>query len=192
MFAFGWTSGNSHVCCKKPQQMRNLPTAHANGVMRNTLTEAYLFDWGDTLMVDFPDKEGRMMDWDVVEEIEGANEALSYLSKHSKIYVGTGAPKTTSESIKGALKRVGLDKYISGCFCPSVIGYAKPNLEFYSTICSEIGLNEADVTMVGDSLERDVVPALKTGLQAVWLNMKCQSNHGVAVREIKSLVELCS
>jgi len=27
----------------------------------------YLFDWGDTLMVDFPGTPGKMCDWQVVE-----------------------------------------------------------------------------------------------------------------------------
>ena len=119
--------------------------------MREGMSKAYIFDWGDTLMVDFPDKKGRMMDWDFVEEIEGAGETLSYLSENAKIYVGTGAAKATSESIEAALKRVGLDKYVSGYFYPIEVGYEKPSREFYSAICNAIGLEKADVTMVGDS-----------------------------------------
>jgi putative hydrolase of the HAD superfamily len=156
------------------------------------MTKAYLFDWGDTLMVDFPDKSGRMMDWDYVEEVEGASETLSRLSKGSKIYVATGAIQATSESIKGALKRVNLDKYVSGYFCPREIGHEKPSESFYIHICNSIGVDLADVTMVGDSLSRDVLPALDVGMQAVWLKSKGVEENEDSIRSIKCLVELYS
>lgn len=31
------------------------------------MSKTYLFDWGDTLMVDFPDQEGKMCNWSKVE-----------------------------------------------------------------------------------------------------------------------------
>lgn len=45
------------------------------------LTEIVLFDWGNTLMVDFPEAQGKMCDWEVVEEVAGAREVLAALSK---------------------------------------------------------------------------------------------------------------
>jgi len=45
------------------------------------MIDVYLFDWGDTLMVDFPGVPGKMCNWDVVEAVDGAKEALEHLSK---------------------------------------------------------------------------------------------------------------
>jgi putative hydrolase of the HAD superfamily len=36
------------------------------------MIELYLFDWGDTLMVDRQDRAGEMCDWPEVEAVAGA------------------------------------------------------------------------------------------------------------------------
>ncbi|MDK9759618.1 HAD family hydrolase, partial [Vibrio sp. D173a] len=72
------------------------------------MTKTYLFDWGNTLMVDFPDQSGKMCDWPVVEPIAGAHETLEYLSKYHKVYVATNAADSTELEIKHAFSRVGL------------------------------------------------------------------------------------
>lgn len=62
--------------------------------------KVYLFDWGDTLMVDFPEAKGSMCDWDEVRAVDGAKEALAHLSKKHKIYIATGAAQSTEVQIK--------------------------------------------------------------------------------------------
>ncbi len=52
--------------------------------------EAYLIDWGDTLMTIFPDTPGKMCDWKHVEAVEGADMVLESLST-AKLYVVTNA-----------------------------------------------------------------------------------------------------
>ncbi|TOF26880.1 hydrolase, partial [Vibrio parahaemolyticus] len=36
------------------------------------MSKVYLFDWGDTLMIDFPDQIGKMCDWVNVQAVNGA------------------------------------------------------------------------------------------------------------------------
>lgn len=50
------------------------------------MISVYLFDWGDTLMVDFPDSTGKMCEWETVQAVSGAKEALAhYLKLHKCI-----------------------------------------------------------------------------------------------------------
>ncbi|MEK6212965.1 MAG: HAD family hydrolase, partial [Vibrio fluvialis] len=51
------------------------------------MTSIYLFDWGDTLMVDNPSQTGKMCDWPSVEATPQALEALRMLSLHAEIYI---------------------------------------------------------------------------------------------------------
>lgn len=39
------------------------------------MKDVFLFDWEDTLMVDFPGVPGKMCDWDVVQAVAGAEKA---------------------------------------------------------------------------------------------------------------------
>lgn len=149
----------------------------------------YVFDWGDTLMVDFKDKPGPMKDWDFVQEVSGASELLSDLSVMSKLYVATGA-NCSPENIEAALSRVHLSQYIEGYFCPSIIGCGKPSIDFYSGIASRLGVTENKVTMIGDSLEKDILPSVKVGMSAIWLNPTGQVTNETGFTQVSTLSEV--
>ena len=43
--------------------------------------------------------------------------------------------------------------------------------------------------MIGDQVEKDVIPCLSIGIDAIWLNRKEKENKG-NVKEIKSLKDI--
>lgn len=155
------------------------------------MTEVYLFDWGGTLMVDFPGVPGKMCDWETVEAVYGAEEALRFISKKAGVYIATGAAQSAEADIKKAFGRVGLDQYISGYFCKANLGIEKGSTAFLSLILDRLGKSPDQVTMVGDSLEKDLEPARKLGIQALWLSNEPIPKPVSGVRRISSLRELC-
>ena len=156
------------------------------------MSKAYVFDWGDTLMIDFPDTPGAMKDWDKVEAIDGAEDTLKYLSSIVPVYVATGAPKTTPENIEAALRRVNLSKYVQGYFCKANTGLNKPSPEYYVAIARSINVPASKITMVGDNLEKDVLPAMSAGMQGCWFNPKNKTSGKTGFKTITKLSELCS
>ncbi len=141
-------------------------------------------------MVDFPGVPGKMCAWDVVQAVEGAEEALKCLSKHAEIYVATRTSKSTETGIKAALSRVGLDRYISGYFCRSNLGIDKGSPAFFSCILDKLGKQPGQVTMVGDSLSKDIIPALTLGINVVWFCKDKPARQSNDIRVIYSLEEL--
>ncbi len=154
------------------------------------MTEVYLFDWGDTLMVDFPGVSGKMCDWETVEAVKGAEEALREISKAAKVYIATGAAESTETEIEIAFNRVNLDQYITGYFCKSNLGVEKGSPEFLSVILKRLGKEANQVTMIGDNFEKDIKPALKLGIKAILLSKEKISTKSSGVRIISSLLEL--
>jgi len=134
----------------------------------------YLFDWGDTLMVDFSEEEGPMYQWPKVAAVQGAEKLLKELSPLANCYIATNAKASSEEDIRKALKRVGLDQYIKGIFCFGSIGFEKPSTEFFHYIQERLGIPKSDIVMVGDNLKKDVQGALDFGFDAIWLNSKKQ------------------
>lgn len=130
----------------------------------------YLFDWGDTLMVDYPQYSGKMCDWPEVSAVVGAQETLSFLAQRHKLYVATNAAESTEQDIRNAFERVDLARYISGYFCRANLGCGKENPEFYSKIANHLAVSPAQITMVGDNLDNDILPAIAGGLNAVWFS----------------------
>ena len=155
------------------------------------MRDVYLFDWGDTLMVDFPGVPGKMCDWETVEAVDGALKALSHLSKSASIYIATGAAESSESDIQIAFKRVGLDRYITGYFCRANLGISKGEPDFLPAILDKLSADKPHVFMVGDSLVKDVEPALNAGIKAIWLNRKLDISAPKGVKVIRHLAELC-
>ena len=153
------------------------------------MKQVYLFDWGDTLMVDDLSQAGHMKDWPEVSGVAGAAEMLAALAQSAVIYVATGAENTTSEWMEAAFQRTRLSPYISGYFCPANVCFAKSSPDYYRTIATMLGVAANQITMVGDNLTRDVLPALEVGMKGIWFNPK-QLENTLAVKEIYSLDEL--
>lgn len=154
------------------------------------MISVYLFDWGDTLMVDFPDAQGKMCDWETVQAVEGAKETLAALSKNAKVYIATGAADSTEIEIRQAFDRVGLSQFISGYFCKANIGLLKGTPDFLSAILDTLTISPANVAMVGDNFEKDIKPAIMVGIQPIWFAKNNSSPQAENVKVIKHLSEL--
>lgn len=156
------------------------------------MTPVYLFDWGDTLMVDHPEQTGPMCDWSEVTAVNGVVEALAILSKSHRVYVATNAADSSEEEIKRAFERVGLAQYINGYFCKSNLGIGKGSPAFFEEIVQHLGVNSDLITMVGDSYNNDIAPAISAGLKAIWVTPNSNSNQAHdGVNQISNLRELC-
>ena len=153
------------------------------------MNTAYLFDWGDTLMVDFPNQQGQMRYWPKLEVVKGAEAALQSLSVHSKVYIATNAVDSSEADVLAVFERVGLDHYIEGYFCKENIGFSKSNHAFYLKISESLGLEPKAITMIGDSFQNDVLSAQKAGLNTIWFNQS--ESRDYSGKQIRCLMDLC-
>jgi putative hydrolase of the HAD superfamily len=169
-----------------------IQSSHNDALKRMATIKTYLFDWGDTLMVDLPDETGKMCDWKVVEAVEGAKETLASLSKYASIYIATGAADSTEQDIKLAFERVGLSEFISGYFCQDNLGQVKGTPGFLEAICLAIDEQKENVAMIGDNVDKDIKPALAAGVQPVWLTSNLDRDAPKSVYKISRLTDLCA
>ncbi|AJR06187.1 HAD family hydrolase [Photobacterium gaetbulicola] len=154
------------------------------------MAKVYLFDWGDTLMVDFPQYQGKMCDWPEVKAVPGAREALHRLSAKYPIYVATNADDSSVDDIKQAFIRAGLAKFISGYFCKVNMGIAKGTPDYFQRIVLALDVEPFEITMVGDTLEKDIQPAMAAGLQAIWYQPDFTLKGERQYQQIRHLEEL--
>lgn len=131
------------------------------------MKKVYLFDWGGTIMKDFPDQKGPMYTWKKIEIMPNADTMLERLSKKTACYLATNAKDSTKEDIIKALKRVKLDKFLKDIFCFRELGVAKPSNAYFSAIISKLGLKLEDIVMVGDNLKSDIHEVQKHGIATI-------------------------
>jgi len=129
-----------------------------------------LFDWGDTVMRDYPEITLPMIEWDKVEVIEGIADVLEYLrSSGRRIVLATSANISDESQIRGALARGGLAEYFSNIYCFKNTHLPKGET-FYRHILSDLDIPAYEALMVGDRFEKDVQAANAVGIFAVWFN----------------------
>ncbi len=68
------------------------------------------------------------------------------------------------------LKKSGINKFLDGIYISEIVGYAKPNIEFFNPVLKEINTPKEDIVIVGDSLTSDIQGGKNVGITTVWYN----------------------
>lgn len=108
--------------------------------------------------------------WSEVRAIEGAPETLAALARHYRIGLATNATVSGRDMIERALSRVSLRQYISDIFCFTDLGLRKESAEFWTHVLASLNLPAAQIAMVGDTLEPDVIAPRRYGVHSIWFN----------------------
>lgn len=150
-----------------------------------------LFDWGDTVMRDHPERTAPMVEWDTVEAIDGIADVLSYLQASGrKIMLATSADVSDEAQIRGALARCGLDRFFLRIYSFKNTNLSKGEA-FYRHILSDLNIPFFDALMIGDHFEKDVQIPNRLGLFAVWFNSRsaqvCTSDLHITVHSMLEL-----
>lgn len=157
------------------------------------MLKVLLFDWGDTLMRDFPQYQGPMATWPKVETMPGAKEALAVLSTKYLCCVATNAGNSGAEQVTQALERGEIASYFLKVFTPAELKVQKPTLRFYRKISEQLHVQPNECAMIGNSFKNDILPAKKVGMSAIWVHSQA-GKSGFHQKEgywvIRSLKEL--
>jgi putative hydrolase of the HAD superfamily len=156
--------------------------------------KAVVFDWGDTLMVNYSDFIGPMVDWPQVSAVSGAQQILDDLSGKYHLALATNAEESDASRVKAALARVRLDEKIENIFTPHELnGFRKPDKAFFRAIEQTLGISRNNLVMVGDDPIGDIAGATLAGWRAIWLNSNGRAAPGslpLHSAEIIHLLEL--
>jgi putative hydrolase of the HAD superfamily len=149
-----------------------------------------LWDWADTVMVDTdPTSPLPMCEWADLRLVPGVEAVLRHCEASGRqVVLATSAAVSDEAQIRRALDRVGVDKYFRRVFCQRNTGLGKCEA-FYRKIVAELGAAAEDVLMIGDSLEKDIVPAEKAGISALWYN-ESGKKQGTAKATVTSMAEM--
>jgi putative hydrolase of the HAD superfamily len=127
-----------------------------------------LFDWGGTVMLEFPQYDGPMVDWPEVRGMPNIDSALQALHANYKLALATNAAASGAAQVRAALRRLNLDTYFDVIITAKELGHSKPDPAFFQAVLAECGCTPDVAVMVGDSAERDVLGAQRVGMRGVW------------------------
>jgi len=157
------------------------------------MIKALIFDWGDTVMRDFPDCKGPMADWEHVEWIPFMEDALKILFPKYICCIASNAGYSDSTVMYKALKRIGADKYFHYLFTSKDLGYEKPDPRFFQKIAEEIKTDPSECVMIGNIYEKDISGAKAVGMKTIFFNEKMISGNfseaDIVLHSMKDLPE---
>lgn len=126
-----------------------------------------VFDWGDTLMRDYEQFSGPMVEWPHVEMVSGVEDTLMQLHKKFICCVASNAGASDAELMGKALERVNIKQYFQYLFTSKELGARKPSVEFFNEILERVGIAGHEGVMVGNDYNKDIVPAKSTGMKTI-------------------------
>lgn len=135
--------------------------------MSHCKLRAVIFDWGDTLMRDYVQYSGPMVDWPHVEIVPGVEDALSHLYKKYTCCVASNAGSSDSKLMSDALERVGIKMFFKEFFTSKELGAKKPDIKFFQEILNRLNMNPDEVIMVGNDYTKDIKPAKFIGMKTI-------------------------
>ncbi|HEX5837372.1 MAG TPA: HAD family hydrolase [Anaerolineales bacterium] len=152
-----------------------------------------LFDWGDTVMRDVPERTTPMVEWEQLEVIDGIAGVLAYLhASGRRIALATSASISDESQIRGALARGGLDSYFSRIYCFKNTNLPKGEA-FYHHILNDLNVPASDVVMIGDGFEKDVQVPNRLGIFAIWFNSRSEETrrdeYHVTVHKLTEVID---
>jgi putative hydrolase of the HAD superfamily len=152
-----------------------------------------IFDWGDTVMRDYPELSGPMFEWAHVELIPYVFEALDQLKSKYTLVIATNAGVSDTVAMKKALARVGVEGLFSQFYSSKELGVCKPDPKFFLEVCKCASLQLNETVLVGNDYEKDIIGAKSAGLKTVFFNEKLKvgtfDKADVIIQSMNLLVE---
>ena len=100
--------------------------------------------------------------------VDGAKEMLYSICNDYNLYVvSNGAEKVQD----GRMKSADINDCFKGIFVSEVVGFEKPNVEFFNKVFSQIeNFNADEAVIIGDSLSSDIKGGKNAKIKTVWFN----------------------
>ncbi|MFC1726095.1 HAD family hydrolase [candidate division KSB1 bacterium] len=155
--------------------------------------KAVIFDWGDTLMRDFPDFKGPMAYWKKIMVMPGVVTALERLHKEYILCAASNAGDSDAVMMGEALARAGIRRYFRRIYTSKELGFSKPDERFFLVIAKRIRVKPEECLMVGNDYEKDIIPAKSIGMKTVlFLEMDYVKKFESADFKVHSIKEILS
>ena len=121
-------------------------------------------------------------------------QQMPFIKKLSKRYA-LGVVSNYYGNLKASLNELGFAPAIQTAIDSTIVGVSKPDPKIFQLALDELHMLAGETYVVGDSYERDIVPAKQLGCVTVWLrgrSWKEQMETAKADYVILSLHELSS
>lgn len=100
--------------------------------------------------------------------VDDARPVLEKLSQHYPLVLVSNF----YGNVESVIRDMGIRQYFRGIIESAVVGVRKPDARIFTLGVVALGLDPAEVLVVGDSMRKDIMPAESIGCHTAWLKGK--------------------
>lgn len=113
---------------------------------------------------------------------------LIYLNKKYNLFIASNGMMAVQTK---RLEKAGILNLFNKCYVSEVIGYNKPNINFFNYIFNDLNnYNKEEFIIIGDRLETDILGGINVNIKTILINRDNIKGDIKPDYEIKSLLEL--
>lgn len=167
--------------CMIWDEFGNIPKRHVEEMLRKTYGVVLPYENFAEYWVE--------KQWHYAVPFADSEETLQELQKRYRLGIITNGP---GRAQRMKLVQSGLKKYFSDdhIIVSGEIGIQKPDPGIFLEACRRLNVEPAEAVHVGDLYGRDVIGALKAGMQAVWMVAQSRREGGGDVLKIVKIKDL--
>ncbi len=133
------------------------------------MLKGLLLDIGDTIIIEEEGKSLNEMSGDLVE---GALPFLQEMSRRFKLVIVSNTVNSYAVDIDRVMKKLGLRQYFAHIITSLDVGIAKPEPGIFEEALRVSGLECAEVIMIGDRVDTDILGANRMGICSVLVRWR--------------------
>ncbi len=122
--------------------------------------------------------------WMLAQPYPEVKEILSQLKEKYQLIL---ISNTDCFSINKVLDKFELKPYFDRIFLSYQLGIIKTDKNFLKHVLSEINLDVNDCVLVGDSIQSDIIPAKRLGMNAILIDRKNTRDFHPKMKDLKEL-----
>lgn len=90
------------------------------------------------------------------------------------------------------IKKLKLDKYCNFLVTSEEVGREKPHPYMFMLALQKLNLNQNEVCMIGDNLNKDIIGATNLGIESIWFNHedKLLTSDNILIKEVKNFKDI--
>ena len=105
---------------------------------------------------------------------DDAIDIIKHQRKTCKVVIVTNGTEVVQEK---KLERSGLNDIVDNVFISELVGFEKPNINFFKKVILEVGIKDLkEALIIGDSLTSDIQGGHNIGIDTCWYNPKDEEN----------------
>ena len=119
------------------------------------------------------------------------DDTLEVIKKLNKKYILAVITNGDGIQQRKKLRKMKIEKYFREIIVSKEVEVSKPDERIFKIACNKLNVQSKKCVMCGDQYKTDIIGAINSGIQAIWLNRKNEIiEYDYQIKNLKEILEI--